>query len=77
MESLGLAGRHEGPHHQILLGLEVKKLGEAGSSPTGLPNQLSNNLKLCVRHQSDAIKTRLSSEDRMYLGRYCWPKAGP
>ena len=26
----------------------------------GVPNQLSDDLKLCVRHQSDATKTRLS-----------------
>ena len=29
---------------------------------TGVPNQLSDDLKLCVRHQSGATKTRLSFE---------------
>ena len=28
------------------------------SSSTGAPNQLSDDLKLCVRHQSDATETR-------------------
>ena len=40
----------------------------SGLTHTGAPNQLSDDLKLCVRHQSDATKTRLSLGDRTHLG---------
>ena len=43
------------------------------ANSTGAPNQLSDDLKLFVRHQSDATKTRLSFKDRTYLGATAGP----
>ena len=62
---------------EVLVCVWTQEERETAVTCTGAPNQLSDDLKLCVRHQSGATKTRLSFEDRTYLGCYCWPKAGP
>ena len=41
---------------------------------TGAHYQLSDDLKLCVRHQSGATKTRLSFETVREIRCYCWPR---